>query len=78
MIVLVKLLLMLCFAALSLAAVFVVIMAVSTVGLGGFLPFTTVSKDVFVKAAPYRRRVLYLIVAAVVVCVLLAVIEIAT
>lgn len=76
MIVAIKLLLMFCFAALSLAALFVVIMAVSTVGLGGFLPFTTVEKDVFAKAAPYRKRVLWLIIAAVIVCGVLAALEI--
>jgi hypothetical protein len=71
----VKLLLMLLFAAISIAALLVFIMAVSTVGLGGFLPFTTVEKHIFAKAAPYRRRVLYLIIAAVIVCAVLAVLE---
>ncbi len=76
MIAIVKMLLMLLFAAISLAALFVFVLAVSTVGLGGFLPFTTVEKHIFAKAAPYRKRVLYLIVAAVIVCGILAVLEI--
>jgi len=70
-----RLILMLCFAAISLAALFVFIIAVSKVGLGGVLPFTNVSKGARIVAAPYRRRLLYLILAAVLVCVPLAVIE---
>jgi hypothetical protein len=76
MIAIVKLLLMLCFAAICLAALFVIIMAVSTVGMGGFLPYSTLEKHVFAKAAPFRKRLLYLIIAAVAVCAVLAVLEI--
>jgi hypothetical protein len=70
-----KLILMLSFAAISLAALFVFIIATSKVGLGGVLPFTNVSKGARIVAAPYRRRLLYLIIGAVLVCALLAAIE---
>jgi hypothetical protein len=76
MIVTIKTILMLAFAAVSLAALFVLIVATTTVGLGALLPFSNVPKGVRAKAAPYRRRLLYLILAAMAVCLLLAVIEI--
>jgi hypothetical protein len=76
MIVIVKLLLMLCFAAISLAALFIFIMVVSTVGMGGLLPYSTLEKHVFAKAAPFRKRLLHLIIAAVAVCAVLALLEI--
>lgn len=73
MIAIVKVVLMLCFAAISLAALFVFILAATTVGLGAVLPFSNVPAGVRVAGARYRRRLLYLILAAFAVCALLAV-----
>jgi hypothetical protein len=70
-----KLVLMISFAAISLAALFVFIVAAMTVGLGGVLPFSRLPEGVRIKALPYRRRLLYLIYAAAVVCMLLAVVQ---
>jgi hypothetical protein len=75
MMVILKLILMLAFAAISLAALIVFIMASLTVGLGGMLPFTNLPKGVKIKAAPYRRQLLYLICAAAVVWALLTVLQ---
>jgi hypothetical protein len=70
-----KLVLMLSFAAISLAGLLVFIIATSKVGLGGVLPFTNVSKGRRIVAAAYRKRLLYLIIAAVAVCFLILLLE---
>ena len=54
---------------------FVLILATMTVGMGGVLPFSNVSKGVRLKAAPYRKRLIYLIIGALAVCLLLVVLE---
>ena len=68
--------LMILFAVLSLAAVVVLVIATMTVGVGGFLPFSGVPESVRLKAAPYRRWFVAILTAALVVCVLLAVIQV--
>jgi hypothetical protein len=72
-----KLILMFLFAGLSVAAVTLVIVAVTRVGVFGFLPFSNVSRKISRRAAPYRKWVLLLMLAALLVCGMLAVLEIA-
>jgi hypothetical protein len=63
------------FAVLSLAAVTILFLAISTVGLGGFLPFSNVSEKVRRRARPYRRWFLIILILTALVCVLLALIQ---
>ena len=72
MIPLITWLLMILLALLSLAAVILVIVAASTVGIAGFLAFSDVQEGVRIRARPYRRWFIVILLAALLVCLALA------
>ena len=77
MIALVTVLLLVLLAVLSFAAVILVLVAASTVGVGGLLALSGVPESARLRAAPYRQWFIIILIAALIVCVLLVLIRIA-